>query len=52
MDERISEAGIQRHTNPCPLIKNIYIYVYIQGDSPARGPKVMSIKNFVIEIMT
>ena len=27
-------------------------HVYIQGDSVARGPKLLSIKNYVIEIMT
>jgi len=26
--------------------------VYIQGESLARGPKLLSIKNYVIEIMT
>jgi len=25
---------------------------YIQGDSVARGPKLFSIKNYVIEVMT
>ena len=30
----------------------IYIYIYTQGDSVARGPKLLSIKNCVIEIMT
>ena len=38
----------------------IYIYIYIdthththtQSDSVARGPKLLSIKNYVIEIMT
>jgi len=29
----------------------IYIYIYIQGESLARGPKLLSIKNYVIEIM-
>ena len=31
------------------LHNNIFI---IQGDSVARGPKLLSIKNYVIEIMT
>jgi len=26
--------------------------LYLQGDSVARGPKLLSIKNYVIEIMT
>jgi hypothetical protein len=30
----------------------IYIYIYIYCDSVARGPKLLSIKNYVIEIMT
>jgi len=30
----------------------LYIYIYIQGDSVARGPKLLSIKNYVIETMT
>jgi len=29
----------------------IYIYIYIQGESLARGPKLLSIKNYVIKIM-
>ena len=28
------------------------IFTIIQGDSVARGPKLLSIKNYVIEIMT
>jgi hypothetical protein len=28
------------------------LYTYIHGDSVARGPKLLSIKNYVIEIMT
>ena len=31
---------------------HIHICIYIQGDSFARGPKLLSIKNYVIEIMT
>jgi len=27
-------------------------YSFIQGDSVVRGPKLLSIKNYVIEIMT
>jgi len=27
-------------------------YPIVQGDSLARGPKLLSIKNYVIEIMT
>jgi len=33
-----------QHQNPCLSI--------IQGDSVARGPKLLSIKNYVIEIIT
>jgi len=29
----------------------IYIYIYIQEESLARGPKLLSIKNYVMEIM-
>jgi len=29
-----------------------YTSTYIQGDSVARGPKLLSIKNYVIEIIT
>ena len=37
------------------LLMYVYIYrvyIYIQGDSVARGPKLLSTKNYVIEIMT
>ena len=42
------------------VIIYIYIYIYIhthththtQGESLARGPKLLSINNYVIEIMT
>ena len=27
-------------------------FMFIQGDSLAKGPKLLSIKNYVIEIMT
>jgi len=27
-------------------------WIVIQGDSVARGPKLLSIKNYLIEIMT
>ena len=30
----------------------IYIYIYIQGKSLATGCKLLSIKNYAIEIMT
>ena len=29
-----------------------YKYLMIQGDSVARSPKLLSIKNYVVEIMT
>ena len=29
----------------------IYIYIHIQGDSLARGPKLLSIKNYVNQLM-
>ena len=40
-----------------PLVLNyVRIFVnslcHVQGDSVARGPKLLSIKNYVIEIMT
>ena len=37
-------------------MKNCYLYVctvqLVQGDSVTRGPKLLSIKNYVIDIMT
>ena len=32
--------------------RTVFISVYVQGDSVARSPKLLSIKNYVIEIMT
>ena len=30
----------------------VCVCIYIQGDSVTSGPKLLSIKNYVIEIMT
>jgi hypothetical protein len=30
----------------------VCIYMYVQGDSLARGPKLLSIKNYVIEMIS
>jgi len=30
----------------------LFLYKYIQGESLARGPKLLSIYNYVIDIMT
>ena len=38
--------------NSCKTALFTTVFVYIQGDSVARGPKLLSIKNYVIEIMT
>jgi len=35
-----------------PLPTPQFTYVIVQGDSLARGPKLLSIKNYVIEILT
>jgi len=34
------------------IYKAMVKHVVVQGDSVARGPKLLSIKNYVIEIMT
>jgi len=34
------------------LLLYIYPYIITQGESFARGPKLLSVKNYVIEIMT
>jgi len=36
----------------CVCIYIYFFYIVIQGDSVAGGPKLLSIKNYVIEIMT
>ena len=31
---------------------SLIFYIFVEGDSVARGPKLFSIKNYVIEITT
>jgi len=42
---KISDSGLSREMKHSPARK-------LQGESLARGPKLLSIKNYVIEIMT
>ena len=39
------------YSSPEKNIIYIYIYIHIQVESLAKGPKLLSIKNYVIEIM-
>jgi len=50
-----SEGVVRRFTTAQYIYIYMYIYInyiYIQGDSVVRGPKLLSIKTSVIEIMT
>ena len=42
----------QRRFNPSPTLAYILPLFIIQGESLARDPKLLSIKNYVFEIMT
>ena len=47
--------GVHFLNNPVKITYNYYCvhqWFILQGDSFARGPKLLSIENYVIEIMT
>ena len=53
----VPELGMKGAIPPVPLCAVmectlLCLFIFVQGDSVARGPKLLCVKNYVIEIMT